>query len=122
MSDPVIDHIDGRSESERAEASGASGRITLEQTAGGRTLDGIDVFRTSDPLLKPADASEIWETASARYTEGASGGIHAYLDKSRDASIYNTTERPSLMEGVRTGQVSGLKEFDVAKYHDWMTK
>ncbi|WP_076069925.1 PAAR domain-containing protein [Sphingomonas montana] len=104
-----------------AEAKAVTGRTTIEQTSGGRVLDKIDIFRGSDPLLKPADASRVWDTASARFTGGASGDIHAYLDSPRAESIYITTERPRIVEAVNSGTAS-LKEFDLARFHDWMNK
>ena len=106
-----------------AESSAASnGRVTLEQTPGGRTLDRIDVFREDDALLETDDANSLWGTASGRYAESASGEVHAYVDNPRPLSIYNTVEKPSLQQGINDGRVTNLREFDVDQIHERLSK
>lgn len=85
-------------------------------------LDGVGVFREGDPLLTREDGGDLWATASRRYAEGAQGEVHAYLDDPRAESIYNTTEKPAILDGIKSGRISDLKEFDIARYHDWMTR
>jgi uncharacterized Zn-binding protein involved in type VI secretion len=105
-----------------AEGASATGRTTLEQTSGGGVLDKVDVFRTGDPILTIHDGSSVWDTASGRYADGASGDVHAYLDNPRSGSIYNTTEKPAVLNGINSGRVTSLKEFDLDNYYDWINK
>ena len=104
-----------------AESASAKGRTTLEQTAGGSSLDKIDVFRPGDPLLSRGDGTDVWATASGRYADGATGDVVSYIDNPRAESIYNTVERPSIQDGLNTGRVTSLKEYNIDDFHNWMT-
>ncbi|MBE7217022.1 MAG: PAAR domain-containing protein [Caulobacteraceae bacterium] len=115
-----VEYVRARSYAEASAA--ANGRTTLEQTAGGNTLDKVDIFRPDDPLLTRVDGSDIWATASGRYADAATGDVHAYLDNPYPESIYNRVERPSLDQGVSTGRVTSINEFDIDEMHERMRR
>ncbi|MBN1984450.1 MAG: hypothetical protein JW795_23190, partial [Chitinivibrionales bacterium] len=55
-----------------------NGKTTLEQTQGGKILDSMDLFN----VLTKRQAKEIWDIASKRFAEGASG----------EASVFRTAQ------------------------------
>lgn len=55
----------------------ANGKTTLEQTAGGQVLDKMNLFGKGSPVT-PAQAKEIWDIASRRFAEGASGEVNVF--------------------------------------------
>ena len=112
--------VSARSYAESAVAN--SNLTTLEQTPGGGVLDKVDVFRSSDPLLNDEDATNLWSTASQRYAQGANGDVTAYVGNPRSTSIYNTVERPSLDEGINSGRVTSIQEYDMNDIHDRLTR
>ncbi|PRQ02443.1 putative deoxyribonuclease RhsC [Enhygromyxa salina] len=56
----------------------ANGKTTLEQTAGGRYLDGLNLFDTPTSGLSGAEAAQVWDAASRRFAEGASGDVNVF--------------------------------------------
>ena len=56
----------------------ANGKTTLEQTVGGKYLDGLDLFNEKKSGLTGAQAAEIWDVASKRFADGASGDINVF--------------------------------------------
>jgi RHS repeat-associated protein len=55
----------------------ANGKTTLEQTAGGRYLDSLKLFDSGSGLTG-AQAAEVWDAASKRFAEGASGNVTVF--------------------------------------------
>jgi RHS repeat-associated protein len=55
----------------------AHGKTTLEQTVGGKYLDNLDLFNAKSGLTG-AEAAEIWNVASKRFADGASGTVNAF--------------------------------------------
>jgi hypothetical protein len=51
-----------------------TGKTTLEQTAGGKYLDDLNLFSNMDG----AQAAHVWDIASARFANGASGHINVF--------------------------------------------
>jgi hypothetical protein len=51
-----------------------SGKTTIEQTAGGKYLDGLKLF----DHMPAADAAKIWDIASVRFADGASGAVNVF--------------------------------------------
>lgn len=54
-----------------------NGKTTLEQTRGGQYLDSLDLFSPSSGM-KPSQAAEVWDIASKRFAEGASGNVNVF--------------------------------------------
>ncbi len=54
------------------------GKTTLEQTKGGKYLDSLDLFNPKNGLTG-SQAAEVWNIASKRFAEGASGIVHVFL-------------------------------------------
>lgn len=54
-----------------------NGKTTLEQTKGGKYLDSLDLFNPKNGLTG-SQAAEIWNIASKRFADGASGVAHAF--------------------------------------------
>ena len=55
----------------------ANGKTTLEQTVGGRLLDSMDLFNPANGLTGQ-QAAEIWNAASLRFANGASGEVSVF--------------------------------------------
>jgi RHS repeat-associated protein len=55
----------------------ANGKTTLEQTPGGKFLDSLNLFEPGSPVTK-AEAAQIWDAASKRFAEGASGEVNVF--------------------------------------------
>ena len=55
----------------------ANGRTTLEQTAGGRYLDRLKLFKPTNGLTG-AQAAQMWDAASLRFAQGASGDVNVF--------------------------------------------
>jgi RHS repeat-associated protein len=55
----------------------ANGKTTLEQTAGGKYLDGLNLFGPGSPLT-PGEAAQVWDAASVRFAQGASGEVSVF--------------------------------------------
>jgi hypothetical protein len=70
-------------------------KVTLEQTAGGRRFDDMQLFEDPSPIRRD-QALEIWKTLSRRYAEDASGEATAWTHDSWSGSIWNTVERKAL--------------------------
>ena len=50
---------------------------TLEQTAGGKYLDSLDLFNPKNGLTGN-QAAEVWNIASKRFADGASGNVNVF--------------------------------------------
>lgn len=50
-----------------------TGKTTLEQTVGGRYLNSLNLFS-----INGAKAAEVFDIASARFAQGASGNVNAF--------------------------------------------
>ncbi|WP_434026084.1 RHS repeat-associated core domain-containing protein [[Pseudomonas] boreopolis] len=88
------------------------GKTTLEQTAGGKILDAWDLFNQSH--ITPAQAAEIWNIASVRFAEGASGDVHVFSTGATRFGPYGERtwwkiERPRLRQGLKTGRVTSIR-------------
>ncbi len=55
----------------------ANGKTTLEQTAGGRVLEQLNLFDKSNDF-DPAKAAKLWNMASTKFAEGASGNVNVF--------------------------------------------
>jgi RHS repeat-associated protein len=64
------------------------GKTTIEQTAGGRYLDGLTLFDEGESGLSSQQAGELWDAASGRFAEGASGEVNVFSTGTKKASLY----------------------------------
>lgn len=80
----------------------ANGRSTLEQTRGGRVLDGLNLFDPGSGITG-AQAAEVWDAASLRFAQGASGEVNVFSTGSRRMNPWGNlrtwwrVERPALL-------------------------
>ncbi len=79
-----------------------SGKMTIEDTAGGRWLESFDLFAGSgkSPVSK-AQAELIWNRASQRYAENVSGEITLFVHKSEGTRTFYQHEFPFLQKNKR---------------------
>ncbi|WP_224240704.1 DUF6531 domain-containing protein [Hyalangium gracile] len=87
----------------------ANGKTTLEQTAGGRFLDSLNLFKPGSPVT-PAQAAQIWDAASRRFAEGASGQVSVFSTWAKRIGDYGERtwwriEKPALQ---RNPNVTGI--------------
>ena len=54
-----------------------NGKSTLEQTSGGEILQELDLFSSSNDF-DPAKAAQLWNMASTKFAEGASGDVNVF--------------------------------------------
>jgi len=90
----------------------STGRTTLEQTAGGNYLVSLDLFAN----LKPHEAAAIWDVASQRFADGASGQLHVFSTKAKMMSPYTglprtwwRIEKPALLRNPNVTGVTRMK-------------
>jgi len=55
----------------------ANGKTTLEQTAGGSHLNGLNLFDSSSGL-SGAQAAQVWDAASVRFAQRATGDVNVF--------------------------------------------
>jgi len=70
-----------------------AGRIngmTIEMTAGGRTLAADPLFQS----LSPAEQFLVWQRASTPFAEGAAGAVNAFIRGSRPDRTFRAIEEP----------------------------
>jgi hypothetical protein len=92
----------GRGNRELAEFyASATGKSTLEMTHGGQYLDSLKLFDrySNKQAILP------WERLSERFAQGASGGVSAFADTSRPASVFNRIEYPILRENPNVTEI-----------------
>lgn len=88
-------------------------KTTLEQTLGGKYLDDLDLFGKGSPL-NPKQAAEIWDIASKRFAQGASGNVYVFSTGAKKISQYGhlrtwwRIERPTLMENKKNKIVNEI--------------
>lgn len=88
----------------------ANGKTTLEQTPGGRILDGLNLFDPGSGI-SGAEAAAVWDAASKRFADGASGTINVFSTGAKKMNAWGSlrtwwrVELPALRANPR---VSGI--------------
>jgi RHS repeat-associated protein len=82
------------------------GKTTLEQTSGGKYLDGLDIFDETGSGLNAEQAAELWDSASQRFAEGASGEVNVFSTGTKKATVQGErtwwrVEKPALTTNAR---------------------
>lgn len=72
----------------------ANGKKTISMTPGGQLLQGM---YGPQSLLTRQDADEIMKLASARFADGASGELNAFVAGAKADRIFLSLEEPILM-------------------------
>jgi hypothetical protein len=86
----------GRQGANRAAAEGfasSTGKTTLEMTPAGRALEAAG-----------GNISQ-WKTLSADFARTASGDVNAFTGGARASSVWNTVEKPLLMENSNVTKI-----------------
>jgi RHS repeat-associated protein len=96
--------------------AGSVGKTTLEQTVGGRYLAGLGLFDKGSPLT-PVQAAEIWDIASKRFAQGASGEVYVFSTGARKISPYTgglrtwwRIEKPTLLANKNVIRIVRMKK------------
>ncbi len=92
----------------------ANGKTTLEQTAGGKYLDSLDLFNPKNGLTGD-QAAEVWDIASKRFADGASGEVNAFsTGAKRFGPLGERTwwriEKPALMKNPKVTKILRRKK------------
>ncbi|HVW50485.1 MAG TPA: hypothetical protein VHC91_08780 [Trinickia sp.] len=91
------------------------GKTTLEQTAGGKYLDGLNLFGKGSGM-SGKQAAEIWDVASVKFAQGASGDVNVFgtgAKKMNDFGSMRTwwrIEKPALIANPDVTSVTRLKK------------
>jgi hypothetical protein len=80
----------------------ATGKLTIEDTPGGKWLESFDLFSDggNSPVSK-VQAELIWNRASQRYAENVSGEITLFVHKSVGTRTFYQHEFPALQKNKR---------------------
>lgn len=86
------------------------GKTTLEQTKGGQYLDDLDLFNPSSGLTKK-QAAEVWDIASKRFADGASGNVNVFstgakIEGPHGKRTWWRIEKPALMENPKVTSIT----------------
>jgi len=90
------------------------GKHTLEQTKGGQYLNELNLFGP-DSGLTPQQASKIWDTASLRFANQASGDLNVFSTRAKKLSSYGhirtwwRIEKDALINNDNVTSVTRLK-------------
>jgi hypothetical protein len=93
----------------------ANGKTTLEQTSGGRYLDSLNLFGNESGMTGK-QAAEIWDSASVKFAEGASGNVHVFGTGAKKMNDFGSVrtwwriEKPALMKNKEIDRVIRLKK------------
>ncbi len=79
----------------------ANGKTTLEQTAGGSYLNDLNLFDSANSGLTGKQAADVWNIASQRFAEGASGEVYVFQEGATQFGAYGertwwAIEQPAL--------------------------
>jgi len=89
-------------------------KTTLEQTVGGDYLNSLDLFGKGSPIM-PKQAAEVWDIASKRFADGASGTAYAFSTGAKKLSPYGNIrtwwriEKPALKRNKNINKIIRMK-------------
>jgi RHS repeat-associated protein len=92
----------------------ANGKMTLEQTRGGQILNDMNLFGPGSGLTGQ-QAAEVWDIASKRFAEGASGNIHVFstdakkINKWGNLRTWWRIELPALLKNPHVTSITRMK-------------
>ena len=91
----------------------ANGKTTLEQTAGGDFLDELDLFGGGNSM-SGADAKDVWDMASKKFAESASGEVHVFSTGATRYSPFGERtwwkiEKPTLLNNPEVTKITRMK-------------
>ncbi len=86
-----------------------TGRTTLEQTKGGKYLDSLDLFNPKNGLTG-SQAAEVWNIASKRFADGATGIVHVFSTGAKRFGPYGERtwwriEKPALLANLKVSEI-----------------
>src|SRR5512133_1619426 len=95
-------------------ADSVVGKTTLEQTHGGKYLDSLKLFDKGSGLTG-AQAAEIWDIASKRFADGASGKVFVFSTKTAKVGDYGIRtwwriEKPALQKNPNVSEIIRMKK------------
>ncbi len=64
------------------------GKTTVEQTRGGTYLRELQLHVPAESGLSPAQATELWDAASRRFAEGASGEVNVFSTGTKKMAVH----------------------------------
>jgi RHS repeat-associated protein len=97
------------------EWAAANGKTTLEQTAGGKYLESLDLFNKKVSGLEGHEAAEIWDIASKRFAEGASGDVHVFSTNAKRIGPFGERtwwriEKPALLKNKNVSTIFRMRK------------
>jgi len=91
-----------------------SNKTTLEQTKGGEYLVGLELF-SKNSNLSGAQAAEVWDIASEKFSQRASGDLAAFSTGAKRENDYGSirtwwrVEKPALENNTSVSSVTRMK-------------
>ena len=89
-------------------AARASGKVLIEDTAGGKALVADSEFQS----LTKEEQIAVWYYCSMRYAQAATGRVAVYAQNASGNSIFKITEEPILRAGQKNGTITGINYFN----------
>lgn len=92
----------------------ANGKSTVEMTPGGRYLNDLDLFGKGSPLT-PQQAGEIWDIASNKFSNQASGDVNVFSTGAKKMNAWGNmrtwwrVELPNLLRNSRVTSITRRK-------------
>ncbi|NLR67217.1 hypothetical protein HGH92_23115 [Chitinophaga varians] len=93
----------------------ANGKTTLEQTVGGQYLNDLDLFGPHSTLTGQ-EAAEVWDIASKRFAEDASGDVHVFSTNAKKINKWGNLrtwwriELPALLKNTKVNNIFRMKK------------
>lgn len=83
--------------------------ITLEKTKDGEKLDKANLWTEGYKYgLSEEDVKEIWQAASEKYADQASGKVYCYVQGAREESIFIEKELPILLGNDKVTHINEI--------------
>jgi hypothetical protein len=103
-----VDPMTGLKNRDRAEAATIGRlRMRIDETPAGKALNDLNLYgRFSE--TSPADANQIWNNASRRFANDASGDVVAYVRGANPDRVFARTELPALVNNTNVTSINGI--------------
>lgn len=97
----------GRGAREAAENFANKNNLTtLEQTAGGKTLDDLKLYKGTVPDIDDVKADGLWKNISSNFANQAKGKVTAVVNNPDPTRIFLSKELPALLKNPNVTEIN----------------